>query len=96
MSCTRYVYYARRGARIKIGVSLNPVVRTKALDCTLLGVEPGHDCNERNGQERIAHQRWAHLHIKGEWFSRGDDLLAYIATLDCPTYTPKKRKVRAA
>jgi len=71
------VYYIEFGDRIKIGTSGNLRSRLQALP---------HDrvlAIERGGQhlEHRRHVQFAHLRVTGEWFTKGEALLAHIATL---------------
>jgi hypothetical protein len=64
---------------IKIGFAVNPQKRIKILatGCTehlkILCVQPG-----TRDHERRAHEKFAHLRQKGEWFLPGKPLLAFI------------------
>ena len=72
------VYFMRFGDRVKIGFTTNLRDRLRAVpNDELLGSMPGSRHTERK-----THSHFAHLRIKGEWFSMGDDLLEFIAGLD--------------
>lgn len=81
------VYFAQRASdgAIKIGFSSEVPRRLievrKKVKCkiTLLGTSDGGSATERR-----LHRRFTHLHIDGEWFTPGDDLLAFIRDLDTP------------
>lgn len=88
-----YFIQADCGGLVKIGWATKPEVRMAQMQAhcpvilTLLHHEPG------NGkQERELHARFAALRKHGEWFSAGEDLLAYIADrrrlADFPAYQP--------
>ena len=64
---------------IKIGKSKDVYKRLKVLQTgnpsflEILGTKSGYP-----GLESKIHDKFKHLHIRGEWFSRGSDLLEYI------------------
>lgn len=77
------IYFIRCGENgpIKIGFTAKPVAaRLEELQTAhhealcVMGDVPGTVATER-----ILHARFAHLRIRGEWFSPGSDLLADIA-----------------
>ena len=71
------VYFMRFGDRIKIGFSTSLRTRLRVIPHDeLLATTPGSRYTE--GQ---THKRFAHLRLTGEWFSMGEDLMDYIATL---------------
>jgi hypothetical protein len=80
-SPTAKVYFIRgeQTGLIKIGVANNPSQRLANLQTgspdrlELLGCTPGSSW----GELRL-HTRFAHLRQHGEWFTPGEDLLAYI------------------
>lgn len=75
-----WVYYIRVGDQIKIGVSVRPVERAKALSLTaehIVGLERGAHIIERQ-----RHKQFAHLRRHGEWFTAAPDLLAHIQSLE--------------
>jgi hypothetical protein len=79
-----HVYFVQAGADgpIKIGFSraLSARIKKMRADCpyelTLLAhIDGGQDV------EQDLHERFAHLRLRGEWFSPGPDLLEYIEAL---------------
>jgi hypothetical protein len=79
----QFVYFIRSGEAIKIGKASGNVRDRMAqlqtanpADLELLGVMPG-------GLEEEAglHRRFAHLRLRGEWFTCDQDLLDFIAGL---------------
>lgn len=79
-----YVYYARDGARVKIGQSRNPWARIKEMrvaapTVVLVATELGEV-----EVERKRHTEFAALHIAGEWFRAEEPLLSHIASLGSP------------
>jgi hypothetical protein len=69
------VYFAEREGLIKIGCSKSVKHRVLSLSAKLLGSIPGG-----RREEKEAHSLFAHLRVRGEWFSPGEDLLLYIKT----------------
>lgn len=91
-----YVYFVSDGEAIKIGFSERPERRLNGLQSghrlplKILAVVPATVTNEQE-----LHKRFAHLHIRGEWFRSGPELTEYIATLgepQGPSPTPPKEK----
>lgn len=78
----RRVYFVRCGRRVKIGVATNVPSRVGSMqtgsahEIELLTCIPGDDKLEAK-----LHQRFHHLHIKGEWFRYKDDLVEYVQSL---------------
>lgn len=74
------VYYVRLSDRVKIGTSVDPVARIRAMAlprASLIAVEPGGIA-----MEQVRHQQFDHLRITGsEWFHAAPDLLDHIAVL---------------
>lgn len=71
------VYFMRHDRIIKIGFSVDPEKRAQALaSAVILATEPGGRV-----LEEAMHAKFSHLRIRGEWFSPGPDLLAYINKL---------------
>lgn len=73
------VYYIRLGDAIKIGTSIDPDNRARALSLTpehIVVTEPGTIV-----VERLRHKQFAHIRLHGEWFQATDELLAHIAEL---------------
>lgn len=68
------VYFAQLGDLIKIGVSVAPETRARALNAELLHVEDG-------GREREdeLHSAFAHLRVRGEWFRDDARIRRYLA-----------------
>lgn len=73
----RLVYFARLGELVKIGVSVEPVVRCRSLNAELLATEPGG-----RPRERELHEQFALSRTTGEWFRPSRALLFYIASLE--------------
>ncbi len=88
------VYFAQstRGGLIKIGTSLKLRERLHSLSkkrhepLRVLGIIEG-----RHREERAVHDRFAHLRVEGEWFSPGDDLLAFISSECAPWDASQER-----
>ncbi len=80
----QYVYFVQQGedGPIKIGLSVDPEKRLSSLQVStseplyLRAATPG-DWSVEEG----LHQHFAHLHIQGEWFRPGPDLLRLLAYL---------------
>lgn len=70
------VYFMKRERLIKIGTSTNLKPRAVALGALVMATTPGGRTVE--GEH---HKRFAHLHVFGEWFEPGPDLLEYIDAL---------------
>ena len=85
------VYFIKAGRKIKIGQSLNPHRRLKAIqggystktprtldtsNARLVATEPGGQAREFE-----LHQQFAHLRVEGEWFQHADELRDYIDSL---------------
>lgn len=71
------VYFMRHDRLIKIGYSMNPRKRALALaGAIILATEPG-----ARTREAQLHAEFGHLRVRGEWFSPGPDLIAYINRL---------------
>lgn len=76
-----FIYFARSGATVKIGRSIDPPQRLRELQTThagelvLLATVAGHVA-----LEGALHQRFAHLRTRanGEWFRLEPDLIAFI------------------
>lgn len=71
---TGLVYFIQFDQRIKIGYTTDLHLRLRALPhdkvlATLAGTMQ---------LEKRLHRKFAHLRVVGEWFTIGDDLLAYI------------------
>jgi hypothetical protein len=81
-----WIYFVRAGAAgpVKIGFSLKPVAaRIKTLQ--IAHHEELRVIGRMRGtfeDEQSLHRRFAHLHIRGEWFRPENDLLAYVATVE--------------
>lgn len=73
------VYAVRSGDFIKIGTTTDMPNRMLGLQCgnpialSIVATWPGDVRNEAD-----AHRRFAHLRVRGEWFSLTADLLAFI------------------
>lgn len=74
---TNVVYYIRRDTRIKIGTTCNLTQRMLDLQPDeILAVEPGsYELEHRR------HEQFAHLRVRGEWFTPALDLLDHIAAV---------------
>lgn len=71
------VYFVRYQDRIKIGFTTNLDQRVKEIPCDeVLATIPGS-----YRVEARLHCQFTHLHLNGEWFSMGDDLMEYIEGL---------------
>lgn len=75
------VYFIKNedNGHIKIGHSIDPEKRLLDLQVSnsaRLSIISTRDGGEP--MEKHLHQKFAHLKIRGEWFTPGDDLLAYI------------------
>lgn len=71
-----FVYFARLGALLKIGVSVEPKERCRSLNAELLAFQSGG-----RDLERRLHERFSHLRETGEWFRFGPDLGEYVEEL---------------
>ena len=71
------VYFAQRknDELIKIGYSGSVVLRLRELKAKLIGSMPGS-----REAEKSLHAKFAHLHVIGEWFRPGNDLMKFIRT----------------
>jgi hypothetical protein len=68
-----FVYFVSDGTNIKIGLTRTGVAgRVRSLQTGASAVLPDAD------REAELHQRFRHLHVRGEWFQPGPDLLAFI------------------
>lgn len=68
------VYFVRFDSRIKIGFTTNLSLRLSAIPHDeVMATIPGGRLLEKR-----LHAKFRHLHVKGEWFSLGDDLLDYV------------------
>lgn len=78
-STTRYVYFARRGPIVKIGIATNPHERMRALETgagapvQLLGAIVG-----TAELEKSVHQQFRAHRVHGEWFNAVPAILEYI------------------
>lgn len=95
-----YVYYARDGAHVKIGLSRNPWARLALLATIrpaiiLAGVERGGSVleRERHAQFRLARVIDTSQRRGREWFHWTDEIAAHVATLgksDAPPTTSSR------
>ena len=83
----RKVYFVSDAqGRIKIGSANNVFKRLEQLQAgnadplILLGIEEGGF-----KREKALQKQFAHLHVRGEWFSPGKELTDYIDSLACPS-----------
>ncbi|MEV4970580.1 helix-turn-helix domain-containing protein [Streptomyces scopuliridis] len=73
------VYYIRRGELIKIGTTVNPVARFKALmPDEILAFEPGGVEEEARRHRQF---NWCRVAKRGEYFRQAERLMKHIATL---------------
>ncbi len=94
------IYFIQAGelGPVKIGHGTNPRRRLHNLQIgsaeplRLLGIREGDE-----EEERHLHQRFAHLHIRGEWFTFSPEMLDGLSvvhfrrkTLNCKTHDPMK------
>ena len=84
------IYFLGTGEAVKIGFTdqqpksrLNACQTGNHLEITLLGVMAGSISDES-----VLHKKFSDLHIRGEWFRPGDDLMRFIAdnTMLLPDY----------
>jgi hypothetical protein len=59
------------------------------LDLRVLASIPGSLADEK-----AMHKRFAHAHLRGEWFNRTDDLMAEIRSLGGGKVSPRRRSLR--
>ena len=63
--------------QIKIGTTTNMMIRmSKLMIDEILATEPGSA-----DLEKARHKQFAHLHVRGERFAMGEDLLSHIAMI---------------
>jgi hypothetical protein len=75
----QFTYFVSDGTAVKIGSALD-------VDARIKGLQTGHHAaleilavlSHSDMPEMAAHERFAHLRIRGEWFSAGPDLVAFI------------------
>ena len=85
------VYFIQRGKQgpIKIGVTkylyrrLAEIQRSYPQRLRILGIIDGY-----LDQERVLHERFAHLRLDGEWFSIANELSNYIDKNTSPPFPP--------
>ncbi len=91
-----YVYFIRVGERIKVGYSTWPAGRLLALQTAnagkllILGT-----MQVAKEVEKDIHQRFAHLHVRGEWFEARSDLLQFIERFTPEGAAAKKARHQA-
>ncbi|MDR9813082.1 GIY-YIG nuclease family protein [Rhizobium hidalgonense] len=74
------IYFIESQGLVKIGFSLKPEKRTSKIQsdspypCRLIGVMDGSAADETAVQAKFAH-----LHLRAEWFKIADDLLSFIS-----------------
>jgi hypothetical protein len=76
-----YIYFARSGETVKIGRSLEPLQRVRALQMTHAGdLELLATVAAHVTLEGALHERFAHLRTRpnGEWFRLDHELIAFI------------------
>lgn len=77
-----FTYFVRDGDMIKIGSSMNPENRIKAIQSgfprklEIMAIVPMETVDEFQ-----THQRFGHLRLNGEWFQADKDLLNFIRSL---------------
>ena len=79
----RYVYFAERDGRIKIGCSTAPQTRALGLGAEFLGAMVGSFSTER-----AMHDRFDAHRVEGEWFTDVPELRDFIAALP-PIHMPR-------
>lgn len=75
----RFVYFAERDGRIKIGTSNQVAERLRSLGATLLGQLPGGF-----DVEKALHQRFAPYALGHEWFRDSPEIRTFIGLIDAP------------
>ena len=89
---TGFIYAIRCMDRVKIGFSTDPARRLvkiradNAHECRLLGVIAGD-----MELEAQLHERFAHYHVRGEWFLLKGDVAEFIVMMDEPPYLDPQR-----
>lgn len=69
-----FVYFARLGPLVKVGISLNPARRVSDLNAELLHfAEGGRD------MERLIHLSFSDVRVRGEWFLPDERMEKFIA-----------------
>lgn len=87
-----FTYFIRDGDAIKIGKSMAPVLRMQNLQSSsprpmkMLAMVPATVASEPE-----CHQRFEHLHIRGEWFRAEPDLLAFVRQMKAAQPRARKR-----
>lgn len=77
-----YVYFVTDGVAIKIGHASSPRSRLGELQVSHhVELQLMHDMPGKLEDEFKLHERFRHLHIRGEWFRREPELLDYIEEL---------------
>ena len=77
-----YVYFVTDGVAIKIGHASSPRSRLAELQVSHhITLSLLHDMPGKFEDEYMIQQSFSHLHIRGEWFRPGQDLLDYIEEL---------------
>jgi Meiotically up-regulated gene 113 len=86
----RYLYFARCGDAVKIGVSDNPERRLREMQTGSPGMIVLLAVIKNAGHSELdCHRRLAHLHITGEWFRHTDEVNRLILELQPDTlWTP--------
>ncbi len=75
----RFVYFAKRGELIKIGVATDPEARMRELSAKLIATLPGG-----RDLERELHARFIDYCVHGEWFLDVPPLRDFIANTRTP------------
>lgn len=79
------IYFIRGGDAIKIGFTSKEDVQARLSNLQTASAVPLELLAEIDGdkaEERRLHQMWRELHIRGEWFEAGADLMEYIDELN--------------
>jgi hypothetical protein len=84
-----YTYFVRHQDMIKIGSSMQPEGRIRALQTGFpLDLEVLAVVSMEVADEYQTHQRFAHLRVRGEWFRSEPDLLAFIEAVKAEPLPP--------
>ena len=82
---TEYVYFIQSPRAIKIGWSTNPDKRLfsiQASNAERLRMLAYFEVPNGLEAESHLHEKFRHLHIRGEWFRPAPELLAYLGTTE--------------
>lgn len=89
-----HIYFIKESAlgSIKIGISRSVADRLSQLQRNMpqklecLGFIEGNFSDEK-----ILHEKFSHLKIRGEWFREDNELSDFLSTLDLKPIEPKKK-----